>query len=55
MGVLNVRLGLSTPDALAVLRAHAYASERDVDAVAQDLVHGRLPLHDLALALDHRG
>ncbi|PPK92588.1 GAF domain-containing protein [Kineococcus xinjiangensis] len=49
MGVLNVRLGLGAPDALALLRAHAYATERDVDGVARDLLHGRLPLADLRL------
>lgn len=47
MGVLNVHLDLSAPDALAVLRARAYATERLVDDIAYDLLTDRLPVQDL--------
>jgi hypothetical protein len=47
VGMVNVALGLDTPDALAVLRAHAFATGRVVDDIADDLVAGRLPLADL--------
>jgi len=45
-GMLNVAMGLDAEDALAVLKAHAFAAGRDVDAVADDLVSGRLSLAD---------
>jgi len=45
-GMVNVALQLDTADALATLRAHAFASGRDVDAVAADLVDGRLSLDE---------
>jgi hypothetical protein len=46
-GMVNVALGLDTPDALAVLRAHAFATGRVVDDLADDLVEGRMPLEEL--------
>ncbi|MCZ2814535.1 hypothetical protein [Modestobacter sp. VKM Ac-2984] len=49
-GMVNVALGLDTADALAVLRAHAFATDRVVDDVADDLVTGRLSLAELRTA-----
>lgn len=49
-GMVGVALGLDTADALAVLRAHAFATGRVVDDVADDLVTGRLPLAELRTA-----
>jgi|tagenome__1003787_1003787.scaffolds.fasta_scaffold20549814_1 hypothetical protein len=46
-GMVNVALGLDTPDALATLKAHALATGRVVDDVAADLVAGRLDLDEL--------
>jgi hypothetical protein len=46
-GMVNVALGLDTEDALDVLRAHAFATDRVVDDVADDVVSGRLPLDEL--------
>jgi hypothetical protein len=47
MGLLNVHLHMSASDALAVLRAHAYATERLVDEIAYDVLTHRLPVTDL--------
>ena len=47
MGLLNVHLQITAPDALALLRAHAYASDRLVDDLAHDIVTNRVPLDDL--------
>jgi len=44
MGMVSLAFHLPAPDALAVLRAHAYGTGRDIDAVAADLVSGRLPV-----------
>jgi hypothetical protein len=46
-GMLNVALELGTADALAVMRAHAFATDATVDAVARDLVTGALPVQDV--------
>jgi hypothetical protein len=43
-GVLSVQLGISIPDALARLRAHAYANQRSLHEVATDVVGHRLRL-----------
>jgi hypothetical protein len=43
MGMLNVALGLSMDDALAALRAYAFAHDRTLDATASDIVHRTLP------------
>ena len=51
-GMVNVALGLDTADALAVLRAHAFATDRVVDDVADDLVEGRLALDELRIRED---
>jgi hypothetical protein len=46
-GMVSLALGVDTTDALAVLRAVAYASDRTVDAVAVDVIERRLPLDQL--------
>ncbi|MGV1008795.1 MAG: GAF and ANTAR domain-containing protein [Dermatophilaceae bacterium] len=43
-GVVMVELGVSLTEAMLRLRAHAYASERDLSDVARDVVTGRLVL-----------
>jgi hypothetical protein len=48
VGLVSVRRGLDTPDALQVLKAHAVATGRVVDDVAADLLARRLDLGDLA-------
>jgi hypothetical protein len=47
MGMASVELQLEAPDALAVLKARAFAENRVVDELAEDLISGRLALHDL--------
>jgi hypothetical protein len=42
VGRTGVALDLGAPEALALLRAHAYAGGRSLDSVAADLVSGRL-------------
>ena len=49
IGFLNVGMQLPSPDALAVLRAYAYARERLVDDVAAALLAGEVTLADLAM------
>jgi hypothetical protein len=51
-GMVNVALGLDTADALAALKAHAFATDRVVDDVADDLVEGRLSLDELGVSAD---
>ncbi len=46
-GMVSLALQLETADALAVLRSHAYAAERTVDSVADDLVAGRIGVTQL--------
>jgi hypothetical protein len=46
-GMVNLAFGLDTADALAILKAHAFATGRVVDDVAEDLVAGRLSLDAL--------
>ncbi|WP_029431507.1 hypothetical protein [Blastococcus sp. URHD0036] len=52
MGYLNAGLRMDSEDALAVLRAYAYAEGGDLDDVALEVVEGRLPLERLALESD---
>jgi hypothetical protein len=47
MGMVSEALQLPTPEALAVLRSVAYASDRVVDDVAQDITSGRLDAQQL--------
>ena len=46
-GMLGLALQLETADALAVLRSSAYAAGRTVDALAEDLVAGRVDVAHL--------
>jgi len=43
MGMVSVATGLRLDDALAALRAHAYAVDRTLDTIARDIVHRNLP------------
>ena len=47
MGKLSVELQVSAPEALSLLRAHAYGAGVTVDDVAEDLLSGRLRPLDL--------
>jgi hypothetical protein len=51
-GMVNVALGLDTEDALAALRAHAFATGQVIDDLADDLVEGRVTLDALRVP-DH--
>ncbi|WP_204263812.1 GAF domain-containing protein [Geodermatophilus normandii] len=51
MGFLNSGLDVSSSDALAILRAHAYGYGEDLDQLARRVVDGEIPLE--RLALDH--
>jgi hypothetical protein len=51
MGLLNIALDVTTHDALTLMRARAYATDRSVDDVAADLVHHRMPTEEFRL--DH--
>jgi hypothetical protein len=48
MGMVSVATGLRLDDALASLRAHAYAVDRTVDSIAQDTVHRNLSAASLS-------
>jgi len=48
MGMVSVATGLRLDDALAALRAHAYAVDRTLDTIARDIVHRNLPAASLA-------
>jgi len=54
-GMVSLALQLQATDALAVLRSHAYAADRTVDALAADVVSGRLTAGQLGedAASDH--
>jgi hypothetical protein len=52
LGMLNVALDVSTPDALALLRGHAYATNRTVDDIAHDVTHRRITAQDLRVGSD---
>jgi hypothetical protein len=47
-GMVTLALQLEASDALAMLRSHAYAADRTVDALAADIVFGRLTAKQLA-------
>ncbi len=49
MGLLNVHLQMTAPDALALLRARVYATERVVDDIAHDVLTRRISIADLPL------
>lgn len=43
IGMLNAELGVTSPEALSLLRAAAYATDVDVDRLALEVISGRLP------------
>lgn len=43
IGRTSVALSLDADDALSLLRAHAFATDRDLDQVAADIVSGEVP------------
>ncbi|KQS66930.1 GAF domain-containing protein [Modestobacter sp. Leaf380] len=47
IGVLNAELGVTSPQALSLLRASAYAADLDVDQLAAEVVSGRRSAEDL--------
>ena len=53
IGVVNVGLGLPSPDALALLRGHAYAHDQVLDDVAAAVLDRRLSVRELAPSADH--
>lgn len=55
LGMLNAELQVTSPTALSLLRAHAFASGRDVDELALDVVEGRVPTGELADSDDRTG
>jgi hypothetical protein len=48
MGFVNAGLGIGSPDALALLRAHAYSEGTDLDELAVRVLDRDVPLHVLA-------
>jgi hypothetical protein len=50
VGMANVGLQLTSPDALVLLRAYAYGHETDLDTVAAAVVDRRLSLEQLSLS-----
>jgi hypothetical protein len=48
-GMVNASLDVNTEDALALLRAHAFATGRTVDEVADDIVHRRISTDELRI------
>jgi hypothetical protein len=50
LGMVTVGLELDAPDALTLLRAHAYGHDTDLDAVAAAVVHRELTLEELSLS-----
>jgi hypothetical protein len=52
MGFVNAGLGLSSPDALELLRAHAYSEGMDLDDLAARVLDREVPLESLAIDSD---
>ncbi len=50
MGMLNVALEVSTPDALALLRGHAYATNSTLDDIARDVANHRIAAKELRVS-----
>ena len=48
MGFVNAGLNITSEDALALLRAHAYSLELEVDDLAARVLARDVPLEDLA-------
>lgn len=47
VGIVMARTGLGQPEALAVLRGHAFSRGTTLDDIAHQLTHHRLPVDDL--------
>lgn len=52
MGFVNSALGVSSPDALALLRAHAFAGGQSLDELASQVLTRQVPVGELALDPD---
>jgi hypothetical protein len=52
MGMVNAAFAVPSPDALALLRAHAYAAATSLDDLAAQVVSGQLPVRELSLDAD---
>jgi hypothetical protein len=52
IGFVNSALGVPSPDALALLRAHAYANGQSVDDLARQLLDRQVPVEQLAVDSD---
>ena len=49
IGMINVTLRLDADDALALLRAHAYASDQTLDEVVNAVINRRIDLASLSV------
>lgn len=47
IGMVNATLGVDNPDALALLRARAYANDESLEDLVEDLVAGRVSVQEL--------
>ena len=54
IGFVNAALGIPSPDALAILRAHAYAAGTSIDELADQVLSRQVPVDELALDSDRR-
>jgi hypothetical protein len=52
MGFVNAALGVPSPDALVLLRAHAYAGGMSLDDLAERVLSRRIPVEELCLDSD---
>ena len=52
IGFVNSALGVPSPDALALLRAHAFADGQSLDDLAAQVITRQVPVEDLALDSD---
>jgi hypothetical protein len=52
IGFVSSALGVPSPDALALLRAHAYADGQSLDDLAAQVLNRQLPVEELALDPD---
>ena len=50
VGFVNVGLGLTSPDALALLRAYSYGEDQELDDIAAAVLERRLDLSELSLS-----
>jgi hypothetical protein len=52
MGFLNAGLGVSSTDALSILRGHAYSTGTDLEELARQVLDRQVPLEELSLEAD---